>query len=453
MKILFCNPKNSSGKSHSRKGMYVPLGILSIATVLKENLGDRISITVIDEDVEEIGQDRYADFDLVGFYSTSFNYSNCVLYATAAKAAGCKIMLGGPHPSILAENIMRNQTCFDYVVKFEAERSILQLVQYLMQTDEVPERTSIPNLVFQESSAIVANAGSLENKLFDLPIPSREFIRFNRYIDNYRKIYPDKASVRPGSIYSSKGCSWRDKTGGCVFCARLEEGIRFREIEQIWMEIEMLQEQYGVNSIWDISDDNLNNIDWFKRFVKARPASCRDLSFFIYSRVNCIKPEIIPYLHELRVEEIFLGVESGDNRVLQQSFKGQTARSALRAVSLLKESNITYFPSFILGLPGESAESMENTYQLCKQMAEIGGLERLGCTILIPIPGSAAFNMLLADKELSTDLAMVDDIDLAALERIWIERFTNADYQEVLAYRDKINELMKNFMVFGGRSD
>jgi hypothetical protein len=51
----------------------------------------------------------------------------------------------------------------------------------------------------------------------------------------------------------------------------------------------MLKDRYGVNQIWDIADDNLNNPDWFKAFVDARPNTCRDIRFFIYSRVMPIK--------------------------------------------------------------------------------------------------------------------------------------------------------------------
>ena len=273
------------------------------------------------------------------------------------------------------------------------------------------------------------------------------------YSDNFKRTYQDKIDIRPGSLYSSKGCSWRDKTGGCVFCARLEKGVRFRGVPQIWHEIQLLQDDYNVNSIWDISDDNLNNQEWFKRFVENRPANCKDITFFIYSRVNCIKPDIIKYLKELNVEEVFLGVESGDDRLLKRSFKGQTAKSTLRAVKLLKENDIKYFPSFVLGLPGESKESLLNTYNLCQEMANIGGLNRLGCTILQPIPGSPVFDMLYNDSEIGMKLRTSDDFDMSQLEEHWVNNFTDLSYQDVVEYRSKINDLMKDFMVFGRLQD
>ncbi len=128
MKILFCNPKNYQGTTHSRKGMYVPLGILSISTVLKDYFGDRVNITVCDEDVEKIDLDSFKKFDLIGFYATTFNYHSCIEYAEVAKEFGNVTVLGGPHPTVLAENIMKNRKCFDYIIRSEGEIPFLKLV-------------------------------------------------------------------------------------------------------------------------------------------------------------------------------------------------------------------------------------------------------------------------------------------------------------------------------------
>ncbi len=449
MKILFCNPRNSQGTTHSRKGMYVPLGILSLSTVLKERFGDTIDITVYDEDVEDADPVSFGKFDLIGFYSTTFNYRTCVKYASMAKESGAKTILGGPHPTVLADNIMSNQNCFDFIVRFEGEVPFVRLVDCLL-TDDKSKLSDIPNLVYRTKGKLIFNPHIYENDLKELPIPSRDFIHFDLYMDNFKKLYPDKAFIRPGSLYSSKGCSWRDKTGGCVFCARLEQGVRFRDINQIWEEIRMLREKYRVNSIWDISDDNLNNPQWFKKFVNSRPYDCRDLNFFIYSRVNFIREDMIKYLKKLNVEEVFLGVESGDDNILRGSFKGQTVKTILRAVQVLKDNGIKYFPSFILGLPGETEESMFNTDQLCRQLADLGGLDRLGCTILQPIPGSRAYEMVLRDSELGEKLKNQDDIDLMSLEKYWIKHFTNVDYETAVEYRSRINTGMKKLKVFGG---
>ena len=450
MKIALCNPMNVSETKHSRKGMYVPLGILSIATLVKTELGDSVEVTVLDEDVTPINLDDLAGFDVVGFYATTFNYPTCVTYAKAAKKLGCATILGGPHPSVLAENIAANQDCFDYIIRFEAEFPFLELIKWLMEK-KAGAPIHIPNLVFRHDGGIFVNDNIIENDLGDLPNPSREFIDFDLYINNFREAYPDRPNMRQASIYSSKGCSWRDKTGGCIFCARLEKGVRFRPIPAIWAEIEDLYDNYGANCIWDISDDNLNNFGWFKEFVDSRPKKLDDLAFFVYSRVTGIKPQVLKYLKKLNVEEVFLGVESGDTEILKKCFKGQTPKISLNAATLLKEADIKYFPSFILGLPGETEKSMEGTYNLCRQMADLGGLDRIGCTILKPTPGSRAFELLLQESEMGPELAKQDSIDLAELGKHWVDTMTEVSHEDTLAWQAKINDLMKGFHVFGGK--
>ena len=451
MKILLCNPANTQGTKHSRKGMYVPLGLLSLATCLEQEFGSKVQISVVDEDVEVLDQSSLGNYDLVGLYATTFNYGQAASYASTAKQAGCTTILGGPHPSVLAQNILTNQSCFDYIIRFEAEHTLVKLVGLLL--DGRPDSNlirALPNLALRDEAGLIHSGEALyENDLTSLPIPSRKFIRFNQYVDNYLKVYPEKAGMRPGSIYSSKGCSWRDKTGGCIFCARLENGVRFRDIDQIWAEIQMLQQDYGVNSIWDIADDNLNNKEWFIKFVQRRPPECRDVKFFIYSRVNPIKPWVIPYFQELNVEEVFLGIESGDNRLLKMSFKGQTREISLNALKLLNEYHIKFYPSFVLGLPGESIESLENTLDLCRRISDLGGLDRMSATILKPIPGSKAYDRVLSETEFGPELAKRDDIDLAHLEKYWISNFTEVSYDTVQEYRNLINDLMGQYHVFG----
>lgn len=449
MKILLCNPKNSQGTKHSRKGMYMPLGILSIATCLKEKFKERVQIHVCDEDVESLRASSLGDYDLAGFYSTSFNYTQALRYAYLAKEHGCSVVLGGPHPTILAENILRNRNCIDYVIRFEAERPFIKLVEKLL-FNRAENLSDIPNLTYRDAQdRVIVNDRIFENVLADLPIPSREFVHFDPYVENYRKVYPERAGTYPGSIYSSKGCSWRDRTGGCIFCARLEEGVRFRDIDQIWSEIRMLQEKYGVNSIWDIADDNLNDRAWFEEFVKKKPKSCRDVGFFIYSRANCIKPWVISYFRELNVEEVFLGIESGDNRLLRNSFKGQTRESSYRAMELLSKSKIKFYPSFVLGLPGETEESLQNTVGLCRDIAELGGLDRMAATILKPIPGSRAYQRILQETAFGRDLVRMDELDLLFLERYWVDRFTKVSYETIEECRNEINSLMSDCRVFG----
>ncbi len=457
MRILFVNARNDDEHtSHSRNGMYVPLGILSVVTYAQQEFGDRIDkIEVIDEDVSVLDPQVFARFDLVGFYATTFNYLRTCEYAASAKSTGATTVLGGPHGTVLTRQILTNKSAFDYVIREEAEIPFAKLLGHLLG-DDVPKE-SIPSLGYRDADGSVhVSPVTHINDLTTLPIISREYVPMDRYVENYHSIYGDRADLVQGSIFSSKGCNWRDVTdGGCVFCARLEEGMRFRPIEQIWQEIRSLKENYGVNSIWDISDDNLNAPEWFKQFVDERPDDLDDVNFFIYSRVGTVRKDLIPYFRKLNVEEVFVGAESGDNTVLKRSFKGQSVSTIRRATSLLRDNDIRFFPSFILGLPGESKQSLENTYDLCKEIADLGGANRLGVTILQPIPGCSAYNQTVAkSREEGINLDDLDEVEMPYFERAWARNFTEVDYDTLCEYKEKIDAVVGQTMkVFGGRTE
>jgi len=454
MKILMVNARNDTNVSHSRKGMYVPLGILSVATYAEAQLPGQLQIDVVDEDVEDLRTERLGDYDVVGFYATTFNYGQSISYAKLVKEHGGVTVMAGPHPTAVPENVIRNKECIDYVIAGEGERPFVELLRHLMNKG-VGSIDAVPHLTHRRDGDAVRNLASHENDLTALPIPSREYVPMERYIENYQRAYPHHQHLRHGSILTSKGCHWRDKTdGGCVFCARHDDGLRFRGIDQLWEEIRILKSEYGVNYIWDAADDSLNDTAWFMEFVDRRPKDLDDIGFFIYSRVTPIRPGIIEYFKRLNVDEVYLGVESGDTAVLKSAVKGQSLKSIRRALQLIGDGGMRYFPSFVLGLPGESISSLEATYRLCEEIVEQGALDRASATILMPIPGSPSFAKLLQRLPgEGVPLDKADEIDLPALERYWADHFTEVDHQTLVEYKERIDDLMAGTAVTFGTAE
>lgn len=458
MKIVLCNPKVNLKYSHSRKGMYLPLGLLSLATYLEINYVAEIHVQILDGDIKTIFPESLVGADLVGFYANSFNYGNCMKLAKKAKESGATIILGGPHATVLWKNIMKNRIYVDYIILNEGEIPLSLLVGKILGKNKL-QFDDIPNLVYRvnrDKNTFKTSPKTYKNSAKDMIIPSRKYINIEKYIQNYKNTYSESPIPfqRPSSIYSSKGCIWRDKTGGCVFCARLEKGVVFRDINELWRETSELKNLYNIDSIWDISDDNLNDPAWFKDYVDKRPQVLSDIGFFIYTRVNRITDDIIPYFRKLNVFEVYLGFESGDQDILKKMVKGISTDMAIQAARRLKDAGIYYFPSFVIGLPGESINSLENTLSFAKRLADIGSVYRMSATILWPAPGSPAFNLLLNDSKHGEWLSAQDDISIRDLEKIWISRHTQIDYETAEKYQSLIsNVLLKSTgaKTFGGR--
>ncbi len=450
MKIVLCNPEVNQSFSHSRKGMYPPLGLLSLATRLEADYPGELEITVIDGDTDIIEENKFKGADIVAFHVNSFNYENVLKLSNCAKDYGAKVVYGGPHATVLWQNIMKNRPFVDYIIVNEGEVPFSRLVGMFLGKKKI-DVSQIPNLVFRNKIGdYFISEQEYENTVFDMAIPSRKYIDMEKYIMNSRKIYAGKMKniKRPFSIYSGKGCAWRERSGGCVFCARLEKKVRYRDINQIWLEVEHLKKDYNTDHIWDISDDNLNNEDWFRKFVYAKPEALRDVSFLVYTRVNRINDNTIGYLKMLNVFEVYLGFESGDPDMLKKAQKGATVKIALDSAAKLSQSGIKYFPSFVLGLPGEDIKTLENTMRFLNDLKEIGGFYRSAATILMPIPGSRVFEMISQDDEGKKIISGADIIDIKKLEKLWIKKFTRLEYNVLEEYQSKMNNIT-NVQTFG----
>lgn len=444
MKITFINPKVSQDYTGPRAKIYPPLGLLSLATYLNLHLETKVDLSVVDEViVEQIPEGAY-DSDIVCIGVNSFNYENGLRHVTKAKERGALVILGGPHATVLPERIMTLRPEVDFIITHEGEVGLLQLIQNIIEGTH--DFSDIPNLYYRKDNEIKASTKYLENDLMELPLLDRSYLPMESYISNYQSGYKELLNrieyKRPASIYSSKGCTWREKSkGGCIFCARLEKSVRFRKPEDIWTEISNLIEKNNVDHIWDISDDNLNDIEWFKRFVSLKPNNIEP-KFFIYTRASNLKEEFIEYFKRLNVIEIYIGFESGDTEMLAASRKGSSLAQHFRAIDLISKNGIYIYPSFVLGLPGESEKSLENTYEFAKQITESCNFYRISSTILIPIPGSQAFQQLIHHEALSHQRYEEKDLfDLKEMEREWAELFTNVDYGTLERYNREIIDL------------
>lgn len=437
--ILLIHPQNDMGMERlSRSDIYPPLGLLSIATYLKNMVKD-LNIQVVDLNV-----DAFKDIDIlvkdaeiVGITTTSFNYQNAIKIATKAKEEGVLVVLGGVHARALKYNILEKQKAIDYVIDGEGELPLLKLIQ-----GESME--NIPNLVYRDNGSVLENK-KIFNDLSVMPIIDRNFININRYIDNYKSFNIHNFDyLRPTSVYTHKGCRWRDISGGCVFCARKDTKFQMRHIEQIWHEIRNLYEQHKIDCIWNIADDFLADLEWVKKFSKSKPKNF-DIKFLIYSRSDNINKDAIALLDLLNIHEILVGFESGDSRMLINARKGCRLEDNYRAIKLLGKTKIKVYPTFVLGLPGESRDSIKKTIDFMHYVMGNCDVSRLVVSILIPFPGSYTYQNLISHEKLQGKYLLKDDFNVDVAVEDWLNNFTNTSLENIYSHIDAFsNHYKKN---------
>ena len=425
-----------------RMGPYPPLGLFSLAHIVKSKIQE-IDVNILDGQCLSkdniIGQMKHYLPDLVGLSPSSRTYLTALEIARLAKSLGSQVILGGSHVSGLAKEILLNRGpnskdyCIDAIVKEDGEEAICQFVQG-------KEYQKISNFVWQDSSGQI-----IENKIKNVDI--NEIGLINRDIGNMELYFeeqqkPDRGNKfkRGITMISQKGCTWRSRTGGCIFCSRMNKKINIKNPKNFWQEIVYLVKHYNIDLIWDTRDDFLENEKWLKDLVAIRPSFNKldNLRLQSFARIDKVNKRIIKLLDNLNMPLVFvIGFESGNNRMLKTMNKGFSMKESLRGLELLRKSEIWIAASIVLGAPGEDKKSLLDTLNFAKRLKEFG--IRISSHILEPLPNSRAFDLVMAKNKLK--YVNQDLIDIHELIKDWIANFCKVSLEEILEVYQKLEKL------------
>ena len=413
----------------SRTGTYPPPGIASLAAFVHQS-DSSVQIELLDGEITSTADICHElDAQVVGISCNIMTYDSALEIARAASEKGSKVILGGPFPTSMPNIILKNRPFIDAVVVGDGEVALNKYIN-----NEPYE--GIPNLCFRQGDGIIGNPEHIVN-LEMLPYPDYGNLRLEKYFESYEERYSEFKPLRKSlAIYSRKGCIWRDASnGGCVFCMIPHKGIRYKSPQQLWGEIAFFNREHGVNFFWEVCDTFTENSQWIDEFVRTKPAGL-DVSFHVYGRASNISRRMARQLKELSVYEVFIGAESGDDEILTLMNKGIKADQTRKAVEYLAEQGISVILSFVYGLPGETSRSIQKTVDFARELYCYGNIIETSSSILLPIPGSNAFDMLtrvpgMREKH-SSDL-----LDLEELKLDWIKNFTSTDPTELEAALDE----------------
>ncbi len=438
MRIQLVNPYPEEFFQSQIMDCYPPLGILSIASFL-QSMDLNNEIEVLDASLvtqEEIESSINAD--VVGISTTVGTYRNALRIAEKAKNRGARVVLGGPYASVLADRILSKREYIDCIVAGDGEEAFFR---YIMGES----LSEIENLVFMEKDRVIRNP----LKTLDigrLPKISFEFVDVGKYFANFRERFTFLGEKLGFSkelpIYSRKGCTWRLR-GGCIFCSIFDRTYRLKPPKRVWEEIEELIRRYEVNGIYDVSDEFLSNTHWLKEFVEIVKSSNEDVYFVLMGRANLVTDFTADLLSELNCVRIFVGIECGDQRMLDNMSKGITIQDNVNAVKLLSERGIKVTAGVVLGAPREDEESLENTMELFDSLIAFGNLDVIDPNVLIPLPGSSSFSRLISVPKMQDKYGGSDVFDARELQRDWVRCFCDIGFEDLLQAIDMLRSKVK----------
>ncbi len=372
MKILLIFPPQNLNERYARDmgdvgGFLPPLGLCYMAAILER---DGHEVKIMDCPVN-----KYTISDILTEI-TNFNPIVIGIAAITALAnvtrelcdviknqfSGKYIILGGPHPTIMPNEVSSEMNA-DIIIQGEADNIISEVIKNL---DEYKQKR-------------IVKAG-IVMKLDSMPFPARHLLDMSKYtsLPNTYKISPNTFQM-----VTSRGCPFT-----CTFCHDAKGVFRQRSVENVIQEMKLLKERYKVKEIafWD--DIMTLNKAWVYKFCEAQEKEKIGIVWSCYTRLDLIDEPLLRAMKKAGCWNIFFGIESGSQELLDNIKKKMTLEQLTSQVKLVKKVGIEIRGSFMVGLPGETPEKARQTIQFAIDLDP----DYAQFTIATPYPGTELWN-------------------------------------------------------------
>jgi anaerobic magnesium-protoporphyrin IX monomethyl ester cyclase len=371
MRVLLINPCYPISETPSP-----PLGLAFLAAAM-EAAG--IDVQILDLVVFPYTKERLAGIlktfepQFVGATAVTMNFNHAAGVIRDVKAIAPNILtvMGGPHVTFCARETMQSCPEIDFIVLGEGEETLVELVRAYQNNSPWG---NIKGLAYQEQGRPVLTASKDPIQDIDtLPEPARHLIPLGRY----------RALGLPISMTTSRGCPFQ-----CIFCVgrkMVGARVRYRNPKKIVDELAYL-------STLDFHQINIAD-DLFTASKKHCMAVCDEIlqrklkiQWTSFARVDTVSHPVLARMKQAGCSAVSFGVESGSPEILTTIKKGITLDQVVEAVSMCNDVGITPQASFILGLPGETLTTLQQTVAFADRLKSMGVLH--GYHLLAPFPGT-----------------------------------------------------------------
>jgi len=386
MKVLLIHPPYWTG---GRKPLgyvrhsVIPLGLCYIGAMLEANgfgtgILDMHKLEMTMEDLEK--RITKTKPDVVGITSMTCNFINAVKVAKAAKLGNpdTVVVVGGVHATFMHREIVRDVPEIDFVVRYEGEFTMSELVYAI---DRGLDLSSITGITFRRDGNTVST--SLRERIDDLDsLPYPAFHLLEPTVEKYI----GSGEERGVPVITTRGCPF-----DCIFCSTAAfhgHKYRIRETAKVVDELEYLKGKYKANNI-SFVDDNFT-MQKERVYELCRQMKERNLSmkWGCSTRVDLLTEDLLKTMKEAGCGDIFFGIESASQEVLDIIKKRFTVRQAKDMVIAAEKIGIRTHCSFIIGLPGESVESLNSMIKFFDETRPSG---RALPNILDILPGTELY--------------------------------------------------------------
>jgi hopanoid biosynthesis associated radical SAM protein HpnJ len=401
MRTLFLNPPSfqgfdgGAGSRYQAKrevlSLWFPTWLAQAAAMIEQS-------RVVDACAEEMTVDdvvRIAnDFDLVVIYTCTASFSNDA--ETARKIKGRRtdisIAMVGPHVSVLPEEALKEATAVDFVVRREFEFPI----KYVAEGQSIAE---VAGLSWRDGDVIRHNEDSVPVQDLDSLPQVVDIYKRDLKIEKYYNGYLDHPYL---SIYTARGCP-----ACCTYClwphALTMGKYRSRSAESVQKELARAKELFPEVKEFFLDDDTFTAVP--KRTIEiANAIKPLGIKWSATSRAN-VPYEVLKVLKESGLHLLLVGYESGNDQILKNIKKGVTTEQMRRFTKDCKSLGIAIHGCFIVGLPGETKETIEETIKFALELDPFS----IQVSLPAPYPGTVFYKQAVENNWLLPEHLVASD--------------------------------------------
>jgi anaerobic magnesium-protoporphyrin IX monomethyl ester cyclase len=390
---------------------YPPLGTLYAASLMRQNgyqvsLFDTMFATAAQQAAGELEKHRP---DLFVIYDDGFNYLTKMCLTNMRQAAfdmcrlarcnGCRVIVCSSDSTDRYAEYLHHGA--DFVIIGEGEHTLLELANAIKngQTDY----SGIQGLAYLNEGDPVKTPGRPVLKDLDsLPLPAWDLVD----IETYRRSWLKHAGYFSLNISTTRGCPFK-----CNWCAKPIYGNRYnsRSPQNVVQEISLLKDRFKIDHLWFCDDIFGLKPGWVEEFAALVRKEKINIRFKIQSRADLLDNAArVKALMASGCENVWIGAESGSQKILDAMDKGTTIDQIRRSTLLMKEQGIK--PSFFIqfGYPGETRQDIELTIRLINELLPF----EIGISVSYPLPGTIFYDRVKADLKNKTNWTDSDEMAL-----------------------------------------
>lgn len=346
-------------------------------------------------------------------YEDNFNYLSkmCLLnmreaafnMTRMAKERGCTVIICGSDATDHAEAYLDKGA--DFVLLGEGEYTLAELLDTLTNQTATPF-ADILGIVYQAPAAngqqptVIRNPRRPDIKAVDdLPFPAWDLID----VERYRRVWLEHHGYYSMNMVTTRGCPYH-----CNWCAKPIWGQRYnsRSPENVAQELKWLKDTYQPDHIWFADDIMGLKPRWWQKFADAVEELDARVPFKCLSRADLVVRHSmnVDALHRAGCDIVWMGAESGSQKVLNAMEKGTTVEQIYEATERLHQAGVKVGFFLQFGYPGETREDIESTFQMVRDCQP----DDVGMSVSYPLPGTTFYDRVkieLGDKQNWTDSA------------------------------------------------